>query len=74
MKGDGGVAAEGRLVGVPKFHSWGKCTMPLRNTVVRVDGLAKFERTKPKPQSQLLLLALILQNLNQTAVHMNIIM
>ena len=24
---DGGVAGEGRVVGVPKFHSWGKCTM-----------------------------------------------
>ena len=28
-RGDGGVASEGRVVGVPKFHSWGKCTMPL---------------------------------------------
>ena len=24
-------ASEGRVVGVPKFHSWGKCTMPLTN-------------------------------------------
>ena len=31
MRGDGGVAGEGRFVGVPKFHSWGKCTMPLSN-------------------------------------------
>ena len=31
MRGDGGVAGEGRMVGVPKFHSWGKCTMPLTN-------------------------------------------
>ena len=31
MRGDGGVAGEGRVVGVPKFHSWGKCTMPLLN-------------------------------------------
>ena len=23
MRGDGGIAAEGRVVGVPKFHSWG---------------------------------------------------
>ena len=23
---EGGVAGEGKLVGVPKFHSWGKCT------------------------------------------------
>ena len=29
MRGDGGIAGEGRVVGVPKFHSWGKCTMPL---------------------------------------------
>ena len=28
MRGDGGVAGEGRVVGPPKFHSWGKCTMP----------------------------------------------
>ena len=31
MRGDGGVAGEGRVVGVPKFHSWDKCTMPLTN-------------------------------------------
>ena len=31
MRGDGGVAGEGRVVGVPKFHSCGKCTMPLTN-------------------------------------------
>ena len=31
MRGDGGVAGEGRVVGVPRFHSWGKCTMPLIN-------------------------------------------
>ena len=31
MRGDSGVAGEGRVVGVPKFHSWGKCTMPLAN-------------------------------------------
>ena len=24
VRGDGGVAGEGRVVGVPKFHSWGK--------------------------------------------------
>ena len=29
MRGEGGVAGEGRVVGGPKFHSWGKCTMPL---------------------------------------------
>ena len=26
-EGDGGVAGEGRVVGVPKFHSWGNCTI-----------------------------------------------
>ena len=31
MRGDSGVAGEGRVDGVPKFHSWGKCTMPLMN-------------------------------------------
>ena len=31
MRGDGSVAGEGRVVGVPKCHSWGKCTMPLTN-------------------------------------------
>ena len=31
MRGDSGVAGERRVVGAPKFHSWGKCTMPLRN-------------------------------------------
>ena len=31
MRGDGSVAGEGRVVGIPKFHSWGKCTMPLTN-------------------------------------------
>ena len=31
MRGDSGVAGEGRVVGVPTFHSWGKCTMPLTN-------------------------------------------
>ena len=31
MRSDSGVAGEGRVVGVPKFHFWGKCTMPLTN-------------------------------------------
>ena len=31
MRGDSSVAGEGRVVGVPKFYSWGKCTMPLTN-------------------------------------------
>ena len=29
MRGEGGAAGEERVVGVAKFHSWGKCTMPL---------------------------------------------
>ena len=33
-----------------------------------------LQGTKPKPQNQLLLFALTLQNVNQKAVHMNIIM
>ena len=36
MKGDG-VAGEGRVVGIPKFHSWGKCTMPLTKYELRLD-------------------------------------
>ena len=31
MRGESGVAGKGRVVGVPKFHSWDKCTMPLTN-------------------------------------------
>ena len=31
MRGDSGVAGEGKVVGVPKFHSSGKFTMPLTN-------------------------------------------
>ena len=31
VRGDSGVAGEGRVVGIPKFHSWGKCTIPLTN-------------------------------------------
>ena len=31
MRGESGVAGEGRVVGVPKFHSWGKCAMLLTN-------------------------------------------
>ena len=31
VRGESGVAGEGRVVGLPKFHSWGKCTMPLTN-------------------------------------------
>ena len=31
VRGDGSVAGKGRVVGLPMFHSWGKCTMPLTN-------------------------------------------
>ena len=31
MRGDSGVAGEGKVVGIPEFHSWGKCIMPLTN-------------------------------------------
>jgi len=27
VRGESGVAGEGRVVCVPKFHSWGKCTI-----------------------------------------------
>ena len=39
MRGDSGVAGEGRAVGVPKFHSWGKCTMPITNPKLPRSGL-----------------------------------
>ena len=35
VRGDGGVGGGGGIVGVPKFHSWGKCTMPLEYQVER---------------------------------------
>ena len=31
VRGESGVAGEGRVVGIPKFHSWDKCTMGLTN-------------------------------------------
>ena len=31
MRGDSGVTGEERVAGIPKFHSWGKYTMPLTN-------------------------------------------
>ena len=31
MRGDSFVAGEGRVVVVPKFHSWDKCTLLLTN-------------------------------------------
>ena len=40
MRDDSGVAGEGRVVGVPKFHSWGKCTIPLTNINSRSDWLS----------------------------------
>ena len=40
MRGEGGVAGEGRAVGVPKFCSWGKCTMPLTN--INSDWMSKL--------------------------------
>ena len=36
---DSSVAGEGRVVGIPKFHSWGKCTMPLTN--INPDWMSK---------------------------------
>ena len=36
MRGEGGVAGEGKLVGVPKFHSWGNCTIPLRQISTQI--------------------------------------
>ena len=39
VKGDSDVAGEGRVVGVPKFQSWGKCTMPLTN--INSDWMSK---------------------------------
>ena len=39
VRGEGGVAGEGREVGIPMFHSWStKCTMPCINEYqVRLD-------------------------------------
>ena len=31
MRVESGVDGEGRVFGIPKFHSWGKYTMPLTN-------------------------------------------
>ena len=38
MRGDSGVAGGGRVVGIPKFHSWGNCIMPL--TIINSDGVS----------------------------------
>ena len=39
MRGDGGIAGEGSVVSVPKFHSWGKCTVVLTN--IKSDWMTK---------------------------------
>jgi len=39
VRGEGGVAGEGRVVGVPKFHSWGKSTTP--PTTINSDWMSK---------------------------------
>ena len=39
MRGDSGVAGEGRVVAVPKFHSLGKCTVILTN--IKSDWMSK---------------------------------
>ena len=39
MRGDGSVAGKGRVAGVPKFHSWGKCTVILTN--INSDWMSK---------------------------------
>ena len=39
MRGDSGAAGKGRAVGIPKFHSWGKFTMPLTN--INSDRMSK---------------------------------
>ena len=39
MRGDSGAAGEGRVVGIPKFHPWGKFTMPLTN--INSDWMSK---------------------------------
>ena len=39
MRGDSAVAGEGRVVAVPKFHSWGKCTVILTN--IKSDWMSK---------------------------------
>ena len=31
VKSDGGVAGEGKVVDLPQFHSWDKCTLLLIN-------------------------------------------
>ena len=45
MRGDGSVAGEGRVVGVPKSHSWGKCTMHPQTHQPTLEALPYFEGT-----------------------------
>ena len=33
MRVDSGVAVGGRVVGISKFHSWGKYTIPFTNII-----------------------------------------
>ena len=42
MRGDGSVAGEGRVVGIPKSHSWGK-TMHPQTHQPTLDALPYFE-------------------------------
>ena len=47
MGGDGGVAGEGRIFGLPKFHSWAKCTMPL--TKINSDWMSMLPLINTSP-------------------------
>ena len=38
MRGDSGVAGEGRVAGIPKIYSWGKYTMPLK--IINLDCMS----------------------------------
>ena len=42
MRDDSGVVGEGRVVGIPKFYSWGKCTMPLTNRPCACVGVVVY--------------------------------
>ena len=37
LRGDSGVAGEGRVVSMPKFHSWGKCTHAINEYQLRLN-------------------------------------
>ena len=49
VRGDSGVAGEGRVVRVPKFHSWGKCTVPLTN--INSDWMSNTSSGHPSPKT-----------------------